>query len=323
MGLPNQVARRSYPFLPAELPVSSEGRIYHLDLLPEEVAQHIVIVGDPDRVPLIADAHLTNVEIDHMHRGLRTITGEVKETGQRVSVITSGMGTPSLEIVLQEIVALHEVDLKTLTPKESFEPLSIIRVGTSGGLQADTPLGLPILSRYAVGLDNTGLFFAAEGHDEHCLRMELEIHSLLAEAHAQGSRFRGRIWPYVVKANSDLADTVKRKAQELGMPIKEGITVSSSGFFSNQGRWVTRIPPYLEKIEETLAGYAPGVGALQVENMEMECSFLFQFINSLGHRATCICPAIANRHAGTFASREEIQESIHRTTQVVFQALAA
>lgn len=322
MGQTTQGSRRQYPFLPAELPVSQTGRIYHLDLLPEEVATHLIVVGDPDRVPMLANAHLARVEIDHIHRGLRTITGEAKVTGQRVSIVTSGMGTPSLEIVLQELVALHEVDLKTLMPKETVQPLSVIRVGTSGGLQLETPTCLPIVTHYAVGLDNTGLFYAADAHDPHCVRIEEELHDLLAESHTQGSRFQCRIWPYVAMADAELADRMERTAGELGVAVKQGITASSSGFFSNQGRWVSNIPPFLSGIEELLADYSPGVGSLRIENMEMECSFLFHFMNSLSHRAACICPTIANRRSGTFASRAEIEASIHIATEIAIRTLA-
>jgi uridine phosphorylase len=125
------------PYKTSDLPVFNN-TVYHLDLKPEELAKNIVIVGNPERVPFIAEEFLCDCEVDRSHRGLRTTTGTFRETGQRVSITTSGMGTPSLEIVLNELVALNEIDFKTMTQKEEFDPLTIIRVGTSGGLQHDT-----------------------------------------------------------------------------------------------------------------------------------------------------------------------------------------
>lgn len=310
------------PFTDSDLPVNTRGRIYHLDLEPQELAAHIIIVGDPERVPLIADSHLKGREVDRSHRGLRTITGVAKATDRRVSIVTSGMGTPSLEVVLQEIVALHEVNFTDKTHRKNFNPLSIIRVGTSGGLQADTELGTPIITHYAVGLDNTGLFYDAPCPDRHCVRIETELHTLLTAGASSDSRFKARIYPYLSKSNDQLSGGMHVAAGDRDIPVKSGLTASSSGFFANQGRDVTRIKPTVRDIDRLLAGYDPGLSGLKVENMEMEASFLLHFMNSLGHRAACICPAIANRAKNTFASTAAIQAAVHTSTELALYALS-
>jgi uridine phosphorylase len=138
----------------SDLPII-EGKVYHLCLKPEDLANHILIVGDPERVSFIAKEYFSRIEVDKFHRGLRTITGIVRDTGQRVSIVTSGMGTPSLEIVLNEIIALNEIDFYTRTRKSVYDMLTVIRVGTSGSIQPDTELGTLIITDYAIGLDVT------------------------------------------------------------------------------------------------------------------------------------------------------------------------
>jgi Uridine phosphorylase len=156
------------PYTEADLPIDA-GRIYHLQVKPEQVAPDILLVGDPGRAEFIGSTLLRDLELEHEHRGLVTITGTSQITGNRATIIsplkttvtTSGMGTPSLEIVLSELVALHEIDFATRTRKTDFPRMHVIRVGTSGALQASTPLGTPIVTSYAIGMDNTGLFYEA------------------------------------------------------------------------------------------------------------------------------------------------------------------
>ena len=288
------------PYNVSDLPVSNN-KVYHLDLNPEEIAKNIIIVGDPERVPFIAEEFLSTCEVDRSHRGLRTITGTSRETGQRVSLTTSGMGTPSLEIVLNELVALNEIDFSTLTRKAKFEPLSIIRVGTSGGLQHDTPLGTLIVTDYSVGLDNTGLFYSPARHDKHCELLEERVRKIIDAATALKSRFRGKIFPYVARANPEMTAKMEREAETLRVRYKKGITVSNSGFFANQGRDISRVPLTVPDIDSLLATLDTGIPDLRVENMEMEASFLLHFMDGLGYRAGVICTVIDNRQEDLFA----------------------
>ncbi|MEW5949737.1 MAG: nucleoside phosphorylase [Thermodesulfobacteriota bacterium] len=304
-------------FKSSDLPIV-DGRTYHLDLRPEELAKNIIIVGDPDRVAFIADEFLGTREIDRFHRGLRTITGCVKETGQRVSIVTSGMGTPSLEIVLNEIVALNENDFHTKKRRAEYETLTIIRVGTSGGLQPDTELGTSIITAYAVGLDNTGLFYNAP-YQETFKMLEAAVRQSIDGAISDHSRFKGKIFPYASKAHEDVVDALEREARRLGVQYKKGITVSNSGFFANQGRSMSRVPSTVPGIDALLASMDTGIKGLKVENMEMEASFLLYFMGALGYRAGVICPIIDKRDDNKFTS--EYAPYIKDATKVALGAL--
>ncbi|MDI6801104.1 MAG: nucleoside phosphorylase [Thermodesulfovibrionales bacterium] len=286
-------------FKASDLPIIN-GRVYHLDLKPADLARDIIIVGDPERVPFIADEFLDNKEVDRFHRGLRTITGRVKETGQRVSIIASGMGTPSLEIVLNEIVALNEIDFHARTRKSEYDMITIIRVGTSGGIQQNTELGTLIITDYAIGLDNTGLFYDAPYQNEKCKRLEDRIREEIDGVIPCDSRFKGKIFPYASKANQDVVKALKREAQNIGVKYKRGITVSNSGFFANQGRALSRVPLTVPDIDSILASVDTGIEGIKIENMEMEASFLLHFMGALGYRAGVVCPVIDNRRKGEF-----------------------
>lgn len=311
--------KRSYIKV-SDLPLR-EGRVYHLDLRPEEMAKDIIIVGDPERVPFIADEYLENREVDRFHRGLRTITGFAKETGKRVSIVTSGMGTPSMEIVLNEIVALNEIDLNSLKRKEEYETINIIRVGTSGGIQQDTDLGTLIITNYVVGMDNTGLFYDAPYQDENCRLLEKRVRDAIDATIPDESRFKGKIYPYAARAHKDMVEALERNAASLSVKYMKGITVTNSGFFGSEGRAVSGIPRTVPDMDGVLASLETGVEGLRFENMEMESSFLLHFMGALGHRAGVICPVIDNRCQGTFMT--QYTKHIRDAVSVALSALHA
>jgi uridine phosphorylase len=304
----------------SDLPITPEGRIYHLHLLPLELAPDILIVGDPDRVPLVADSHLATVEVDVCHRGLRTITGRVKQTEQRISIVASGMGTPSVEIVLQELMALNEIDFATRERRTEFPRLHIIRVGTAGGLQPDTTLGTAIISNYAVGMDNTGLFYEVAPIDRHCTELETLVFQAIQGAISAQSRFWGKIHPYVSRADPGVVQALEQAAIALNVNYQVGITVANSGFFANQGRDISRIAPTVPELDRLFANLAPGIGTMRFENMEMESSLLLHLASGLGYRSGVICPTIANRRWNTFA--DDYLVHIQSATSVAIQALA-
>lgn len=306
------------PFNIQDLPMIDD-RVYHLDLTPEELAKDIIIVGDPERVPFIADEFLDTKEVDRYHRGLRTITGYAKDTGMRVSIVTTGMGTPSLEIVLNEIVALNEIDFNKKERKKEYERINIVRVGTSGGLQSDTELGTLIITDYVVGLDNTGLFYNAPYYDERCKMLEDRVRGVIDSAIPDNTRFKGRIFPYASRAHQDIVLVLERMALGFGIKHKKGITISNSGFFANQGRAASRISPTIPDIDELLASLDTGIEGLKIENMEMEASFLLHFMGALGYRAGVICPVIDNRHKGVFLG--EYTQHIKDATSIALKAL--
>jgi len=307
-------------FSAAELPLR-EGRIYHLDLLPEELASHVIVVGDPDRVPFFAGEFLEQIEIDRNHRGFRTITGFAPEAGQRVTITTSGIGAPSMEIVLNELVALNEFDFSTRKRKESFEPLTVVRIGTCGGLQPETDLGTLIVTDYGIGLENTGLFYEAAAPDEECRRLERRVRSAIDEGVVEDARFRGRIFPYAVRADSRVRVALEREALHLGVPCKRGVTVTSSGFFAEQGRAVAHITPTVTDLVERLAAVDTGFAGLKIENMEMEASILLHILGAIGYRAGVICVVINNKNEGTF--RVEYRDSLRDAARIVLRSFRA
>ena len=301
----------------SDLPVAN-GKIYHLAITSEQLAKDIIIVGDPDRVTIIADEYLVKREFEAFHRGLRTITGTTKD-GLRVTVVTSGMGTPSLEIVLGEIVALNEIDFATMTRKPSHEMINIIRVGTSGGLRKETQLGTPILTAYAVGLDNTGLFYDAPYADDGCRVIEKKVRDAIHEV-VKSPRFKTAIHPYVARADPTLVQAMEESARERKVRVIKGVTASSAGFFANQGRDIARVSPTVVDVDWVLGSLGAVHEGLAIENMEMESSFLLHFMGALGYRAGSICPAIANRKEETFTA--SYVQNVKDSTEVALGALA-
>ena len=320
--------RPAVPFTAVDLPVDEDGRIYHLRIKPEQIAPDILLVGDPGRAEFIGSTFLRDLELEHEHRGLVTVTGTSEITGERATIVspvrttvaTSGIGTPSLEIVVQELVALNEIDFETRTRKADFPRMHVLRVGTSGALQAATKLGTPIITSYSIGMDNTGLYYEAPYADENCERLEQELGQVVKSSMSRGSRFYGKIHPYVARAEPMLVDALPEAAASLGVTVKLGLTASCSGFFAPQGRDTARVKPSIPGLDRILSEYDPGVGGQRVENMEMEASFLIHFLGGLGHWAGAICPAIGNRRENTFDSH--YQEAIKNATRVALRALA-
>ncbi|RMD86689.1 MAG: uridine phosphorylase [Candidatus Dadabacteria bacterium] len=284
------------PFSPADLPINSDGSVYHLCISPADLAQNIVIVGDPDRVPLLAERFFKSIEVDVAHRGLRTITGRVGGSNLRVSLVTSGMGTPSLEIILCELIALNEIDFERRVRKSHFDPLHIIRLGTSGGLRKEVPMGTLVITKYAVGMDNTGLFYEAPLSDPLCEALENEIKKRLDER-LSSSRFLGKINPYCSVSDDSVISALARSAERFNAPHAVGITVSNSGFFANQGRDILRIPPSVRDLDRFFAEFEldDRFGDLCIQNMEMETSLLCHICGGIGYKAGAVCTTIADR----------------------------
>ncbi|MBI2675238.1 MAG: nucleoside phosphorylase [Candidatus Aenigmarchaeota archaeon] len=297
------------------------GRVYHLNIAPGQLSPDIIIVGDPERALKIQEENFDSTEARVYHRGLWTVTGRARDTGQRITVTTSGMGTPSLEIILNELVILNEIDLEARRRKDGYETMHIIRVGTSGALQPDTRLGTSVITKYAIGLDNTGLFYDASPADEYCGKLEDLVKNKIEAAIPENSRFRGKINPYVSKADADVVETLKNAAEGLDIEYEVGITASNAGFFANQGRDISRIKPTVPDIDRILAGMDTGIEGLRIANMEMESSTLLHIMGGLGYKAGAICPAIANRREETFA--EDYQKNVSDASRAAMYALHA
>jgi uridine phosphorylase len=322
-------SRQTEPYTASDLPIDDEGRIYHIHAKPGQIASNILIVGDPGRAEMIGSTFLKDLEFEGEHRGLVTVTGIAEITNQpatiispiRTTVSTSGIGTPSLEIVINELVALHEVDFQTRTRKEDFPRMHVIRVGTSGGLQKATALGTSIITSYAIGMDNTGLYYEIPYPDEICERLETELKDFIRSSMREDSRFYGQIRHYVSKAEPAIVKSLFEAANFLGVPAKTGLTVSNCGFFAPQGRDTARVLPSIQDLDQIFSEFNPKVNGQQIENMEMEASFLLHFLGGLGHWGGAICPAIANRRDNTFD--HHYLESIQNATEVALLALAS
>jgi uridine phosphorylase len=316
------------PFTASDLPIDDEDRIYHIQVKPGQIAPDILLVGDPGRAEFIGASFLRDLEFEHEHRGFVTVTGTSVLTGEQATIIspvkttvsTSGIGTSSLEIVVQEIVALNEIDFHTRTRKSDYPRLHILRVGTSGGLQASTVLGTPIITSYVIGMDNTGLYYEVPYPDEVCKRLEGEIEQVVRSSMRQDSRFYGKIQPYVSRAEPTLVEALLGASESLGVPVKVGLTVSASGFFAPQGRDIARVKPSVPELDQILSDFDPRLGGQRVENMEMEASFLIHYLGGLGYWAGAICPAIANRREDTFD--HQYQQAVKNAIEVALLALA-
>jgi uridine phosphorylase len=312
----------------ADLPVDDQGRIYHLQVKPGQVASDVLIVGDPGRAEYIGSHFFSAIEFEHEHRGLVTITGTSRISGGqativsplRTTVTTSGIGTPSLEIVVNELVLMNEVDFETRTRKSTFPRLHVIRVGTSGGLQAATRLGTPIITTHAIGMDNTGLYYEIPHPDADCQRLEGELDQLMRSSMPDNSRFHGKIHPYVTRAEPVLVAALQEAATELGIEVRTGLTISAPGFSAPQGRATARVKASLPDVDEIFSRFDPHMDGQRVENMEMEASFLLHFLGGLGYWAGAICPAIANRRNDTFDPN--YQQAITNATNIALLALA-
>jgi len=315
-----------------DIPVSSlpvvDGRIYHLSICREELADKCIIVGDPERVPKIANKFLAKVTADRSHRGLRTITGITENGGVPLTIVTSGMGTPSLEIVLNELIAVHELDLTTRKPlKGEHKPLTIIRVGTSGAVRSGTQLGTAIITKWAIGLDNTGTYYDAPC-DPVTEAIEETVTKAVRAAAAPGSRFGSRLAPYAAAASPEVVDTLIEVAKEEKVLHKVGITASAAGFFANQGR---QIRPYLKVTVPNVDSVVGSVDLsgiegiapkdIKVENLEMESAALYHIGGMAGCRCGTICVTVAQRRTGEFLNNQA--ECVEAASRVAVDALVA
>lgn len=267
-------------FAESELIINKDGSVFHLHVRPEQLADKVILVGDPGRVALVA-SHFEEKEMEVESREFRTVTGTYK--GKRITVISTGIGCDNIDIVMNEVDALANIDFQTRTEKQQLRSLEIVRIGTCGGLQLNTPEGTFICSEYSVGFD--GLLNFYEGRNAVCdLKMERALIS-----HLGWTGNMCQPYPYVIKADENL---VERIAQN---DMVRGITVACGGFFGPQGRQL-RVPlvdPHQNKKIESFE-----YEGMHITNFEMESSALAGLAKLMGHRATTACMVIANRRAG-------------------------
>ena len=264
-------------FAPSELIINEDGSIFHLHLTPQQIADKIMLVGDPGRVSLVA-SYFDEKEFEVESREFKTITGTYK--GKRLTVLSTGIGCDNIDIVMNELDALANIDFETRTEKDEHRTLTLVRIGTCGGLQPNTPTGTYIASVKSIGFDGLLNFYA--GRNEVC-NLPLEE---AFKAHMNWSPLLAA--PYVIDANAELIDRIAAN------DMVRGITIACGGFFGPQGREL-RIPLADPKQNEKVESFV--YQGLHITNFEMESSALAGLSALLGHKAMTCCMVIANRLA--------------------------
>ena len=264
----------------SELILNPDGSIYHLNLRPEQVADTIILVGDPNRVPRVS-AYFDTIEFSTQKREFCTHTGTYK--GKRLTALSTGIGPDNIDIVINELDALFNIDLHTRKPKEQLTSLNIVRFGTSGSLQADIPVDSFVLSSHGLGMDNM----------LHAYKDAPNVREIAMEeafmAYTQWNTDKGR--PYIVGCGETL------KQRLLTDKVFEGITGTAPGFYGPQGRML-RLPVQDPTLNDKLHSF--NYKGYRMTNLEMETSAIYGLSKLLGHQAVSLNAIIANRAAGTF-----------------------
>lgn len=262
-----------------DLVLNADGSVYHLSLLPKHISETVITVGDPSRVNVISQ-YFDAIEFEMNRREFITQVGIYK--GKRVTVISTGIGTDNVEIFFTEIDALVNVDLKTREPKARKRKLKIIRIGTSGALQEDIPVGSFLVSDYAVGFDNLMTFYDLKQDD-------------LERGVAEDIRKKVKLpfTPYVVRGSETLR-------KQIGADMIAGNTVTAPGFFAPQGRTV-RVPIKYPKLVDDLISYHHRPSDFWLANFEMETAGYYAMARILGHEVMSANAIIANRAKNKFS----------------------
>lgn len=271
---------KHYP--PSELIINEDGSAFHLHLKPEFLAEKVILVGDPGRVNTIA-SFFDSIEHETSNREFHTITGTYQ--GKRITVQSTGIGCDNIDIVLNELDALANIDFNTRTDKPEHTTLSIVRIGTCGGLQPENPIGTFVASEKSIGFDGLLNYYA--GRNDVCY---LDVEKAFTE-HMKWNPIKGA--PYVATADSSLLEQIAKD------DMVRGITIACGGFYGPQGRIIrleTEDPQQNEKVQSFRHQTEDG-RILKVLNFEMESSALAGLSALLGHRAMTCCAVIANRYA--------------------------
>jgi uridine phosphorylase len=266
-------------FPPSELIINDDGSIFHLHVRPEQLANKVILCGDPGRVDTIAK-YFEEKECDILSREFHTITGTYQ--GKRLTVVSTGIGCDNCDIVVNELDALKNIDFATRTAKENLTSLEIVRIGTCGGLQEYTPTGTFICSEKSIGFDGLLNFYA--GRNQVC---DLDFEAAFTK-HMDWSPLLPA--PYVIDNNAELLERIYREND--GMV--KGVTIACGGFFGPQGREL-RIPLADPRQNEKVESFE--YKGHRITNFEMESSAIAGLSALLGHRAMTVCMVIANRVA--------------------------
>ncbi|PSG88258.1 nucleoside phosphorylase [Aurantibacter aestuarii] len=282
------------PLKESELIINPDGSIYHLNLKPSEVANSIITVGDPDRVASVSQ-YFDTIEVKKQKREFCTHTGIYK--GKRITVISTGIGTDNIDIVFNELDALVNIDFKTREIKTDITALDIIRIGTSGAIQANIPINSFLISELAVGFDSLLHFYDSESIQHQ------EISQAIIE---QTNWFEKKSEPYVVKGSKELID------QFSSSKTVSGFTATNVGFYGPQGR-ILRLKTQDDELNDKLSAFE--FNELKITNLEMETAGIYGLSKLLGHNALSLNAILANRSTGEFSDNpSEIVDQLIRYT---------
>ena len=286
-------------FASSELIINNDGSCFHLHLRPEQLADRVILVGDPGRVNTVAE-YFDNIECEVSNREFHSITGTYQD--KRITVQSTGIGCDNIDIVMTELDTLANIDYKTRTIKDKHRTLTFVRIGTCGGLQPFTPIGTFIASVKSIGFDGLLNYYA--DRNDVC---DLEMENAFKE-HMKWNPLKGS--PYVAIANPELVDQIARE------DMVRGYTIACGGFYGPQGRQIRlRIedPEQNEKVESFV------YDGLRICNFEMESSALAGLASLLGHRAMTCCMVIANRYSQNMDT--EYKNSIDSLISLVLQRI--
>ena len=298
----HEVKKHTMKTFPAsQLIINADGSAFHLHLQPQFLADKIILVGDQNRVNMVASFFDEgSIECDVQSREFHTITGRYH--GKRISCISTGIGTDNCDIVMNEIDALANIDFATRTEKAEKRSLEIVRVGTCGGMQEDIPLGTFLVSEKSIGFDGVLAFY--EGRDEVC---DLGFENALVDfIHYPAKAAR----PYVVAANKDLVNRIA------GNDMMRGCTIAANGFYGPQGR-VLRVGLAVPDINERITDFR--YEGQRITNYEMEGSCIAGLALHMGHRAMTVCCVIAQRKAE--AANTDYKPRIKQLVQTVLERI--
>lgn len=282
----------------SELIINDRGAIYHLDLRPEEMANTIITVGDPERVQTVAK-HLDKIEFECRHREFVTTTGLLGK--KRISIVSTGIGTDNIDIVLNELDALANIDLESRMIKTVHQPLTIVRIGTSGSLQADVPVDSFVASSHGLGIDNLLNFYRLDQNDE-----EKE----LLQSFITQTQLHHRIsYPYISNASPAIA-------KHFTDGFIHGITVTCPGFYAPQGR-VLRLGLNIPKLQDSLTQFS--FGRHRITNFEMETAGIYGLSRLLGHQCLSLSAIVANRVSKEFSKdgAAAVESLIRKSLEII------
>ena len=282
----------------SELILNADQSIYHLNLLPQDIAHTIITVGDPERVNDVS-SHFDSIELKKGKREFITHTGTLN--GKRISVISTGIGTDNIDIVLNELDALVNIDFTTRALKPELTQLDIVRIGTSGAIQPNIPIDSFLLSEYAIGLDGLVHFYNAK---------DIQVRDF-QEAFVRHTNWPAeKSAPYVVQCDRKLAEKIHSNR------IRLGVTITSTGFYGPQGRQL-RLAPKKSGFIANLQSFLHN--GFQLTNLEMETSGIYALSKLLGHRAVSLNAILANRVTGAFSQtpKKTVDKLIQHTLQLL------